>query len=312
MTAEQIARDEATAWYARLQSNAATEQDWLAFEAWMATPANADAYEAVEAIMGAIDGQHDAMASVVGRSADTPRRQAPIAWWGAGIAVAAAAVVAGLMIIPAQVREISYAAPAQTPRTVTLADNTMVELNRGAVLRARIGQRVREVVLEKGEASFVVTHDATRPFAVTAGEATITDVGTEFDVVRTPRYVTVTVRDGEVALRARAERDARLIAGQQARLENGQLTIATTNPNDAFGWQSGRLIYRDAPLTRIVDDLNRYSDQPVSIGDTRAENLRFSGVLVVDVPAIMVRQLEAFLPIQSAQNADGIVLRSRP
>jgi len=190
----------------------------------------------------------------------------------------------------------------------------VVQLNRGASVRVRLSAQSRQVVLERGEASFAVAHDASRPFAVLVGGASVRDVGTEFDIVRAQSYVLVTVREGRVALTLANGQAAGLGAGEQARIDGASRTVSVSpaSADDAFGWQSGRLVYHNASLEEVVEDLNRYSQKPIVIADARAAALRFTGVLTIDDPILMVRRLEAFLPIQSAQDGDRIALRSRP
>ncbi|HEX7945362.1 MAG TPA: DUF4880 domain-containing protein [Phenylobacterium sp.] len=48
--------DAAAQWFARLQDEAATHEDWLAFEQWLAaSPAHASAYEKLERIWVDLD-----------------------------------------------------------------------------------------------------------------------------------------------------------------------------------------------------------------------------------------------------------------
>jgi transmembrane sensor len=63
--------------------------------------------------------------------------------------------------------------------------------------------RVRFVELVKGEALFEVRPDPRRPFTVTAGDASIRDVGTRFNVYRGADNTTVSVLEGEVQVSVR-------------------------------------------------------------------------------------------------------------
>jgi transmembrane sensor len=314
MSAQKLtAEREAVVWHVRLQSEDASEQDWLQFEAWMANPLNKAAFEALEAAINTVETHRQRFVQLRDDEARARVRARPRAsvW---SVAMAGAALVAiGLAVsIPEQSQEFAYAASTAAPRSVTLADNTLVRLNRGASLRVRLRPHAREIVLERGEASFAVHHDAARPFSVAAGGARFVDVGTEFNVVHAPAYVRVTVREGEVSMHVGKTRALHLVAGQEARLDAGRVTIAATNPDDAFGWQSGRLIYRRALLSHIVEDLNRYSPKPVVVADPAAARLLFTGVIEIDEPAAMLQRLEDFLPIQSTQGDDRIVVTARP
>jgi len=305
------AHEEAVAWFVRLESEAASEQEWLDFERWLASPPNKAAYDALEATVSAVDG-HVLAQALVPTAAPKPAG-VPTPVWATAAAAVAAIVAVFVFLTPPKPQEFAYAAAASEIRTVTLPDDSVLQLNRGASVRVRLDARSRQVLLDRGEASFAVRHDGSRPFAVVAGDATIRDIGTEFDVVRAPTYTTVTVREGRVAIALGNGQAANLGAGEQGRIDLARqaVSVSSTNTADAFSWQSGRLVYHNASLVQVVEDLNRYSQTPIVIADSRAAALHFTGVLIIDDPAAMLRRLEAFLPIQSAQNAGRIELRSR-
>jgi transmembrane sensor len=100
-----------------------------------------------------------------------------------------------------------------------------------------------------------------------------------------------------------------LNAGRQARLEPGA-AIAVTDiaPDDAFAWQSGRLVYHNASLSQIIEDLNRYSDTPI-VASPDAARLRFSGVLEIDRASSMLARLENFLPIHVEADQGRILVK---
>src|SRR6185312_16380584 len=58
----------------------------------------------------------------------------------------------------------------------------------------------RDVELIEGQALFAVAHDVARPFIVSAGNAAVRAVGTQFDVYRKQTGTTVTVVEGRVAV----------------------------------------------------------------------------------------------------------------
>jgi transmembrane sensor len=81
--------------------------------------------------------------------------------------------------------------------------------------------------------------------------------------------------------------------------------ITLVSADDAFGWRSGRLIYRDRPLSEIAADLNRYGESQVRL-DGPASSMRFSGVLTIDDQQQMVRRLAALLPLSETRQ-DGVI-----
>jgi transmembrane sensor len=302
---------EAARWHVLLEGEAASEADWLAFEHWLAAaPAHRAAYNAIDAAL--IDaGLHRDALSVE----DSPARNAapPRSWmrrpaaWAIG-AAALAACAALLLWRPAPpIAEYAYEASATADQRVTLADGSTVHLNRNAAIHVRFGA-VRHVTLDRGEAAFDVAHDGDHPFEVAVGDSVIRDIGTVFNVARNPDSTVVTVQSGEVEIGANAAR-TRVVAGYQARIpQNGAIALSAAN-QDAFAWQSGQLIYRDAPIAQVIEDLNRYSQTPI-VASGEIMRLRFSGVLNIDDAQSMLARLEAFLPIRAVPEDGRIVVGS--
>lgn len=305
------AREEAAAWHARLAGDSATEQDWLGFEQWLQDEHNKAAYDALDQVLLDVDANRD---TITASASERPPVSRPVfrrpIFVATTIAMAAAALLA-LLLRPTPAQELAYATPVNSDQAITLPDATILHLNRNTALRVRFARGARQVILDRGEASFAVTHDPARPFTVAVGNAIVRDIGTEFNVARLGSNFVVTVRRGSVELTPESATPQQLPEGAQATVGASGITrVATVNADDAFAWQSGRLVYHNAPLSAIVDDLSRYSAHPIVLAPDVPE-LHFSGVLAIEDGSVMLQRLQAFLPIQSAQDGDRIVVRSR-
>lgn len=308
------AADVAAWWRAKLDGDDASEADWLAYEQWLtASPLNRSAADAIDAALLDVEAHRDTLRAPPESDAVVPfTRQLlarPAVWITAAAALAASALLF-IVTAPAPEQHFAYAAPAAAGQVVDLPDGSIVHLNRGAAISVTYG-RERHVDLTHGEASFSVVHDPSRSFVVAAGDASIRDVGTEFNVAVNAASTVVTVRAGEVAIATEHAAEARVVAGRRARIANGEVEVSTARADDAFAWQSGRLIYHNAELAAVIEDINRYSDTPITLDSKDANALQFSGVLVIDQPQTMLARLEAFLPIRSEQDGDRIVVRRR-
>lgn len=314
-------REAAATWLVQLQADAASEADWLGFEAWLADPKNRSALAAVESVVAELDAHADQISASLRAHSAASRRPllspARTSWkWAAGLTFAAAAAAAfflGPRLIPTQTQDLVYRAPATAVRLVTLPDGSTAQLNRGASISIAWSPAERRLQLTNGEAAFSVVHDPARPFVVVTGDATIRDVGTEFNVLRRADSLTVTVRKGAVEIEAAGARPVAVSPGDAFRIDTQahRATLSRSNPDDAFAWQDGRLVYHDARLAVILDDLNRYSETPIRLADPALGELRFSGALVIQPSAGLVAQLQAFLPVRSELSKGEILLRGR-
>ncbi|MEX5491464.1 FecR domain-containing protein, partial [Pseudomonas fulva] len=79
--------------------------------------------------------------------------------------------------------------------------------------------------LKKGEAFFKVSHDATHPFIVHAGEGQVRVTGTQFNVWKYEDQVRVTLLEGSVQIASdRVHGSVPLTPGMQASYQQGDAT----------------------------------------------------------------------------------------
>ena len=321
------AEEAAIEWFVRLQSDDSTGDDWAAFEHWLnVSPANALAYDRLEHLWVQLDevsGQVapgvDAPISLAARrEARRSDHTASRRGWMAGAAALAASLVVAVVGVSTVTRTPteSYQTTDGQTRHVVLGDGTQVWMNAGSRLDVRLGRRARQVQMAEGEATFDVTHDPARAFLIAAGDRQVRVVGTQFNVRQRAGSFSVSVRRGVVEVRPTASPTAlptRVAAGQRLSHRAGaaQDVLSMTSPDAAFAWTRGQLIYTDATLVEVAADLSRSLATPVSVADPATGQLRFTGVLMLDDKAAVLRRLEAFAPVVAIHNRDGVVLRRR-
>ncbi|HZZ31703.1 MAG TPA: FecR domain-containing protein [Phenylobacterium sp.] len=318
----------AARWFARLQGEATTGDDWLAFEQWLqASAAHAQAYERLENLWVDLDFA-PVTKDLGGRPLIAAHRQRPVrsdarsrtarrVWWGAGAAIAAGltvAVAVGLQSsgVAAQI----YETPTGKTRDVTLADGTHIRLNAASRITVRLERDARRVEMADAEAVFDVAHDAKRPFLIGVGDRQVRVVGTEFNLRNREGLVDLTVRRGVVEVRpadALQSRPTRVTVGQELTHTVGQSieVLKVSDPDATFAWTNGQLIYHDQPLSDVAADLSRRFATPVRAADARTGALRFSGVLVTDNEADVLRRLAAYAPVRVERRPTEIILHHR-
>lgn len=200
----------------------------------------------------------------------------------AGLIVVAVVRVAGKEPAPAETRppEETFATANRERAELRLSDGTRIRLAPASHIRvaADYGEVERAVYLE-GQGYFEVKHDESRPFIVHAGTAIARDVGTDFAVrsYAEDRAVQVVVKSGAVAMSG----VGRLGAGDVGRLGvDGTSSLTHGVAVDALlSWLDGRLVFHDAPLSTVIDELRRWHDADVRLADPKLGTLPFTGVL---------------------------------
>lgn len=324
---EERAKAEAAAWLARLQAQPdageAGEAEALAFEAWLeASPANRTAYRDAlalwhefEACAGDVAAE---LAEASRREASRPATLRPGVsrrWmFGAGgMAAAAAVAVAVLPGVLAQTSVQSFATGKGERRRVTLADGSTIDISAETRLQVTYSGSARQVVLADGEAIFDVVHDKARPFTVAAAGREVRVLGTQFDVRSRGGMLSVTVARGKVQVRplsaGATARAFTLTPGQRLEIAAGGLErVNLVDPQEAFSWRAGRLVYRGQPLSQVVADLNHQYVEQVEVTDPELARMPITGVIVLDDQAAVMARLSLMLPIRSVPSDRGLLL----
>jgi transmembrane sensor len=317
--AAQALTKQAADWVARLGGQPG-EGDWLAFEAWLnGGEARRAAYDQALMLSLAVDREAVALNDhlndhLTGALAERPAVRRGSMLWGGGLAAVAAVAVSFAALHPTpEPKATVYVTAKGERRDVVLSDGTRVALNTDTRLSVTMHADRRELTLASGEAAFQVVHNPNRPFVVHLGDRVLRDIGTEFDASRRDGLISVTVREGMVALERPDDSRRRLTLSPGSRAEHREGTeeimVMAANADDALSWRAGRLIYRNRPLSEVAADLNRYGDDQIkTVGP--AADLRFTGVLTIDNQSAMVQRLAGLLPVRTTSGKGGVILLS--
>lgn len=159
-----------------------------------------------------------------------------------------------------------------------LEDGSVVHLNAASELEipANFGINSREVWL-KGEAYFDVTHDKNRVFTVHTEKANISVLGTSFDIRAYEEEETVaTLVEGSVEISSGKAKN-QLKPGEQARLTNqGKILVEQVNVYPFIAWKTGRLVFENQPLEKIMKELQRWYDFEIIYATPEIKDLHFT------------------------------------
>lgn len=314
--ARRVADREAAEWHVRLGERPVSSTALAEFKVWRASPDNADAYQRLETLWRTT-GSLSSDAEIQALTRDTlkasrpraaragKRRLLPVA---AVTTILAVAAVCLFVWLPSRGL---YTTGVGEQEVVRLADGSEIKLDTDTRLRVRFDRSEREIVLERGQALFVVAHDAARPFRVSAGDTQVTALGTTFDVRREAAGARVTLVVGSVAVTdagAAAEpRRWRLAPGQQVRTATRDASPLAVDAALATSWSEGRLVFRNTPLREAVAEVNRYLPQKIVLDAGSTEAVAVNGVFLTgDRDAFVAAATDLFGLVARTQ-ADGSV-----
>jgi transmembrane sensor len=222
-------------------------------------------------------------------------------------ALAAAAAAVAVIVLRQPSNETTNLSPRTYATTVgqrdsiTLPDSSRVILGPMSRLVVAYGKTARSVELQ-GDGYFDVRHEASKPFTVRVGRAVVEDIGTTFTVESDAGDTTnVSVITGSVRLRSSdsaANSGAVLAAGDRGSMsvDGAVHSYPHTVTEDAAAWTSGRLVFTDASLVRVIGEVRRWYGVVLRVDSSLADrhlSAEFSGESVDQVLKIIGLDLGA-------------------
>lgn len=244
------------------------------------------------------------------------RRWLPLAAAASVAAVVlAGAVYIGWTRVASPITTQIYQSGIAQNRDITLPDGTRVALGAASTIAMHYERDRRSVELRGGEAFFDVVHDTKRPFVVSAGDVSVHDIGTAFDVRRTGERVTVAVTQGRVSiadLRAETARHNTLEASAGQRVsfdpDAAGMIVGAMASSQATGWRDDRLEFVDEPLGVVIANVNRYASEPMHIADTDLNALSYTGTVRTDAIESWVSALPEVFPLRVSREGSNVIL----
>jgi transmembrane sensor len=327
-------------WLARLDRHDSSPADLAAFERWKtADPRHAAAYARLEATWQALDRiqairprpdepigsdyRIGATPRVHLRHAErtSPRGSAHRPWLWLSVAASLFVALAGIWIARTSDGPQIYRTGIGGFQRVVLGDQSAMELNTDSEVRVALSHHLRKVELVRGEASFAVAHDKSRPFVVSAGNTAVRAVGTKFNVRRLEDSVDITVDEGRVLVGAPDMLETTLTvvpptmlqldAGQTAQ-SSGSGVKLTTLPKDGvarkLAWQTQMLAFDGDSLADVVLQFNRYNERQLVVADSKLAALQIGGYFRPTNLDAFVSVLQSNFGIRVTRDGNRLVL----
>jgi transmembrane sensor len=314
---------EAAAWRVHLtEIDADTTAE---FEAWLANPANTQAWAHVSHPWDYLSRQaHEpelvaARQAALGDAKRASRRYiAPILRRRAVGAIAAVLIASVTIWGGAQwlQRPDDYRTAPGERRIISLVDGSKISLDANSDVTVRYTKNSRELHLLQGQARFDVAHDVERPFSVQAGNQKVIATGTAFNIDMAGPKVLVTLIEGHVVVLDENVRSAAIAINRPSSVElkaGQQLTAVDTAPpavapvdiQRVTAWANGQVIFDNEALSSVVARVNRYTKTQIVISDPKVGAMRISGVLNAGDVNSFVDIVTHYLPVRAATNDAG-------
>jgi transmembrane sensor len=199
--------------------------------------------------------------------------------------------------------------------SAALPDGSAVVLDTDSAVEVAYTNIERGVSLLHGQALFEVAKHKPLPFRVHAGSRIITAVGTRFDVRLLGSPDTPTVRvallEGAVnvtnADRASLE-TASMVAGEVLQAPpSAPMRVQPGDTETLASWENGALVFNDRPLGEAVEEMNRYTTNPIVLADESSRDLRVSGVFNTRDPEHFAETIAETFALRLHRDQNGAV-----
>lgn len=179
----------------------------------------------------------------------------------------------------------------QNMKKITLADGSVVYLNKGTTLslhKGKFNAYMREVWLDEGEAFFEVAKDSHRPFIVHTRDGLSTRVlGTSFNIkaYRELGSQVISVKTGLVQVNTTKGKSVLLEKNNKTTFNysDGKLVSSLVNGKDAAEWRNGRVFLDHVPVNELVFRLKQYYQVNV-VNNAIAEDMEVYTSFTLDTP----------------------------
>lgn len=293
--------DEAIAWQLRLSDSTADTGLDSELQRWLSQSGE---HLRAWAQLNGIDRQLDVINSpgarrALERTATSDRLSVRRALFGFALAFAAGSGMA-LQSKPLDVWLADQRTGSGAQQSLTLADNSHIQLNSRSALDIRFDDEQRRLYLHAGEVLVETApgNDDPRPFVVETKEGDLRALGTRFIVRREGDATRLIVLHSAVAALPGGLQDGRTVqAGEQVLMHHDHLDASQTAPVAADAWSRGMLIADDLPLGALLASLGEYRQGYLGL-DPSLEALRISGTFPLHDTDRALAALPLSLPVR--------------
>ena len=208
----------------------------------------------------------------------------------------------------------NFASSVGQTRTIRLSDQDSVILAGDTAVKVSYGKRISSISLLKGQALFRLEASKGESIAVDAGPAAIQTTKAQVDVNRGEAGSVITVVDGAVLVNAALADDATALGkGMQltAYTDGTVSPVSEVDPDTVTSWYRGAMQFASEKLSRVVEQLNRYSKVRIVLDTPGLGEERVSGMVELDRIGQWLNGLSRTLNVDVVQVRGGPVILRR-
>jgi len=312
--------DRATEWLAQIQSGTLTAEQEQEFMNWLsASDEHQKAYIEVERQWQDLAIVKELAASAQVSTSESKSVVNPL--WLRAMAASLLVFAVGLFsFVYLDYQGNRYVTHIGEQRQFFLDDGSRIHLNTDSIVQVDLDGQRRMVELKQGEVFFDVATDAKRPFVIKTQGGVVRVLGTRFNVQASLTGSEITVVEGKVSVSGVDSVSKASAADYQpvtVLVENQQLTLrgqpvkkvpAVVDASSSIAWRTGKLIYNGEPFATVLEDINRYYEGEIKIGEPELAQQEVVAILQLKDKKSIIRALEMSLNLASEEVSDNLTV----
>lgn len=302
--------EQAAAWFTRLRSENVSREEKAMFADWLTQ--SPEHQKAFDEICGLWDDTQ--LKQVLSEAEKKRPEQGRAARRGLSPPWFMAACLSLLFVFRAEVIvwvQADYVTEVGKQQTVRLEDGSYVMLNTNSAIKVTMKDEQRTVKLLKGEVFFDVEPDAGRPFIVYGDHSTTRVLGTRFFVHEKNNGDEVKVLSGRVHVTNinRPEESVLLHDHDSVSVNRDGLSkIDTLKTKLTTSWVDGYLVFQDAALGDVIEQIQRYRKGVVIFKSDSLRQFRINGRIYLRDSKHILETLEKTLSVKVMHLTDWLVI----
>ncbi|GGF30641.1 FecR family protein [Echinicola rosea] len=205
-----------------------------------------------------------------------------------------------------------HLAASQKPVTDTLYDGSVITLNKSSKLsfNQSILKKSRNAELIDGEAFFQIARNERKPFQVQVGKATVTVLGTKFNIKKQEEQIEVILQSGSVQVNY--EDEVRILKPGDRLLINQVKGVLTSSAveDKLYNYYVGDYFEaHQTPLWRVIEVLNEAYGANIVLLDERLRNLPLTTTFKNDSLENNLEVLKATFGLTVIRKPDRIIIK---
>jgi len=263
MTNNQRILEEACSWLSKI--NSTQEYDAIAFSEWLGSDdKHLQVYNEVSdnwQLLNLIGTADTPLASITKEPKED--RQSKLSRSLFAIAASALLIFVTQFYFFNHLDKKLYVSNIEQYKEFTLDDGSMVILNAQTKLRTQFSRNQRLLILEQGDAHFVVAKDPERPFIVKYNQNTFTALGTAFSITTRP-HLSILVTEHSVAV-STAQRKIIVEDNEALIFHDKWESLPLKQALQTMAWQQGKIVFDQQPLHQVLSQLSPYLKKPIKL-----------------------------------------------